>query len=80
MKSTFFKGIEEGFKGFNNIIIALINSVLLSIVYLIGVGITSIFAKITKKSFLDVKNENKDTYWQDLNLKKETIEKYYRQF
>lgn len=77
---TFFKGLIEGFKDFNSIVIMTVNFVLLSIVYIIGIGLTSIFAKIMKKNFLDIKKTNKDSYWEDLNLKKESFEKYYRQF
>ena len=80
MKSVFLKGFGEGFKEFSNLIVLAVNAVLLSIVYFIGVGLTSIFAKIVGKSFLDIKKTKKETYWEDLNLKKEPIDKYYRQF
>ncbi|MEM3373733.1 MAG: hypothetical protein QXE31_00785 [Candidatus Woesearchaeota archaeon] len=72
---------KEGFKEFGENISILVNSVLLSLVYFTGVGITSIIAKIFKKSFLDTKiNKKAKTYWHDLNLEKRPIEEYYRQF
>ena len=80
MKSAFLKGIKEGFKDFSNLIVLVVNTVLLSVVYFIGVGLTSIFAKIAKKSFLDIKKTERETYWKDLDLKDESIDKYYRQF
>lgn len=77
----FFRGFKKGVKNFGHSISIIINSVLLSLVYLIGVGITSIFAKLFGKHFLDTKiSKKKETYWSDLNLKKRPIEKYYRQF
>ena len=75
----FFKGFHEGMKSFSNNISTIINFVLLSIVYLIGVGFTSIVAKIFGKHFLDMKKK-KDSYWHDLNLRRKSIEEYYRQF
>ena len=77
----FLKGIKKGQREFGESISALINLVLLSLVYLIGVGITSIIAKISKKHFLDLKIEkSRESYWEELNLSKEGIERYYRQF
>ena len=77
----FFGGFNEGMKKFGNNISVIINSVLLSIVYLIGVGIVSIFAKLFGKHFLDTKiSENSKSYWSNLNLKKQPLENYYRQF
>ncbi len=80
IKSKLFVGFTEGFKEFGDIITNIINFFLLSIVYFIGVGFTSLFAKIFNKSFLDIKKIKKDSYWKDLNLKKKPIEDYYKQF
>jgi len=74
------KRIKHFFKRLGIITNTIINSILLTIVYLIGVGITSIIAKLFRKQFLDVKLSKKDTYWCDLNLKSKPIEEYYRQF
>ncbi len=77
----FFKGFKKGIKEFGHIINILINTILLTIVYFIGVGSSSIIGSIFRKDFLDIKKQkNADTYWSDLNLKKEKIERYYRQF
>ena len=75
----FFNGFQKGVKDFSNNISTIINSTLLLIVYLIGVGFTALFAKIFGKHFLDMKKK-KDSYWHNLNLKNKPIEKYYRQF
>jgi len=76
----FFKGFKNGTTLFGRNISILINSILLSIAYIIGIGLTAIVAKITRKSFLDIKKSNKETYWIDLNLKTKKQEEYHRQF
>ena len=81
MISKFLHGIKEGFKGFGENITIIVNSLLLSVVYFIGVGATSLFARILKKRFLDTKiSKQAKTYWQNLDLKKKKFDEYYRQF
>ena len=78
---SFFKGFNKGMKSFGYNLSTIINCVLLTIVYVFGVGATFIFSKILRKKFLDVSlSKEKETYWVDLNLCKRPIEKYYRQF
>ena len=68
-------------KNFGENIATLINFLLLSIVYIFGVGITKIFAKLLRKNFLELKlNVKNKSYWSKLDLKKKEIEDYYRQF
>lgn len=76
----FLKGFQKGMNNFGSSISIIINSALLTIVYFIGVGITSIIAKIVGKHFLDIRKIKKDTYWENLNLKNKSIEDYYKQF
>ena len=79
----FFLGFKEGMNTFGHLIGKVVNTILLSVVYLLGVGFTTLFAKITKKHFLDLKTERtekKDTHWQDLHLEKKKLDEYYRQF
>ena len=76
----FFKGVKRGMKEFGNGIAIIINSILLTIVYFIGVGVTSLIAKALGKHFLETKMSKKGSYWHDLNLKKKPVEEYYRQF
>lgn len=75
----FIHGFIAGQKSFGETIAVIINSVLLSLVYIFGVGLTSIIAKLLGKSFLDLKKE-KVSYWRELNLGKEDIKNYYKQF
>lgn len=61
----FFKGFKEGFGLFGKIISGLINAILLSIVYFIGVGVTSIICRLGGKRFLDLRlDKSKDSYWE----------------
>jgi len=76
----FARGFRKGFKDFSDLIANIVNFVLLSVVYFIGVGITSIIAKLFKKGFLNLKKENKKSYWTNNEVKKGEIEDYYRQF
>ena len=70
----------KGLKEFSENIAIIVNSVLLSVVYLIGIGLTSIFAKIFRKHFLDLKPDNCNSYWTDLNIGKKKLNECYRQF
>tara|TARA_Y100000310_G_C20492458_1_gene719921 strand:+ start:291 stop:530 length:240 start_codon:yes stop_codon:yes gene_type:complete len=79
MKS-FLKGIKEGNKYFGEVVAGIINSLLLTFVYFLGIGLTAILAKIFRKNFLELKTSNKETYWNDLNLAKKPKDHYYRQF
>jgi len=77
----FLKGFKKGMHSFGSIIAGIINAVLLLSVYMLGVGLTSLVARLLKKKFLDIRIEkDRSTYWSDLNLKKEDMENYYRQF
>jgi len=76
-----FTGFKKGMNNFNNLISTLVNSILLLIVYILGVGLTSITAKIIGKHFLQKKTSKKvKTYWSDINLNQKVKEDYYRQF
>ena len=56
-----------------------VNFVLLLPVYLLGIGLTSLIAKLFKKQFLDYKIfKKKQSYWSDVKPHKK--ESYYRQF
>lgn len=81
MVLIFLKGVTTGFKEFGEVIAWLVSFVLLSLVYFLGVGTTSLLAKIVGKHFLNTKEQkNKKTYYEELNLSKEPKDSYYRQF
>ncbi len=78
-ENLFVKGFKTGFRTFGYKVTNVINFILLSIVYFVGVGATSLAAKATKKKFLELKQEGK-TYWKERNLGKQPLENYYKQF
>lgn len=75
-----FDEFKEGIKNFGSNISTIVNTILLLLVYLMGIGITSLVAKLFKKHFLQKKNLNNKSYWTDLNLKNKQKEDYLRQF
>ena len=77
--TTFWKGLKQGMQGFGQTITMVVNSILLSIVYLVGVGITSIIAKLFRKKFLELQLKKQESYWVTIK-QKENKENYYRQF
>ena len=77
----FLRGFRAGLGEFGCNINMIVNSVLLSVVYIFGAGVTAVFARLVGKRFLDVQlSRSRESYWSDLDLKKEPIENYYRQF
>ncbi|HZX45245.1 MAG TPA: hypothetical protein VFF28_06195 [Candidatus Nanoarchaeia archaeon] len=76
---SFPKGFKKGMHSFGTNLSVIINSVLLTIVYFLGVGLTAIIAKLFGKHFMDMEKK-KESYWSDLNLGKKPIESHYRQF
>jgi|TARA_Y100000310_G_C20554072_1_gene749620 hypothetical protein len=80
MARDFLNGLKEGNRMFGEDIASVINFILLTFVYLFGVGITSMIAKLSGKNFLEIKNFNKDSYWSKLDLDKREKGEYYRQF
>ncbi len=79
--SSFFKNFKKGMHEFGENIALIVNSLLLLIVYIIGVGMTSLISRLFGKKFMDTKlSRTKKSYWTDLKLSKKPIEEYYKQF
>ncbi len=77
----FLLGMKEGFSSFGFGVTGVVNFVLLSFVYVFGVGLTSVAAKATGKRFLgEGVDSKKVSYYGKLGLKKKDVEDYYRQF
>ena len=74
---NFVKSILEPI---SKLISSIINFVLLSIVYFIGIGIVSISAKLFRKHFLELKKQNKQSNWHEHKVTKQPLENYYRTF
>ncbi len=74
-----FSEFREGFRYFGVLLSTVVSSVLLSLVYLCGVGPTWLVAKLAGKEFLETQLRSK-TYWEPLGLGEEPRDHYYRQF
>ncbi len=74
-----FERFSEFVKPFTDKVNLVVNTVLLSIVYFIGVGFTSVSAKLVGKKFLKLEKENTNSYWIDKE-QNNSKESYFRQF
>jgi len=79
-KKLFIKGLKIGLIEFGYNISRIINLIFLTIIYIFGIGLTALLAKLKKKRFLETKFTHKKTYWSKLNLKRKPLDKYTRQF
>jgi len=78
---SFFKRFKNGTHDFAMAISSIINVILLSLTYLIAVGLTSVAGKLVKKRFLNIDlSKKKKSYWSNLNLKVKKIEEYYKRY
>ncbi|MCX6709904.1 MAG: hypothetical protein NTV63_03040 [Candidatus Woesearchaeota archaeon] len=80
MAIDFFRGFIKGFKRVGENAAVFINSIILSVVYFLGIGLTAIFAKAFRKHFIKVKKPNSATYWEEREKVSGKIEDYFDQF
>ncbi|MBI4439273.1 hypothetical protein HY640_05040 [Candidatus Woesearchaeota archaeon] len=78
--NVFFRGFRAGLHDFGSCISTIVNSVLLAVAYVAGVGVTSIVAKVVGKRFLDSGFSDAPSYWVDLRIDERPDEDFYRQF
>ncbi|MAE13466.1 hypothetical protein CMO92_02790 [Candidatus Woesearchaeota archaeon] len=77
----FWKGFTSGMALFGHTISTLVNSILLTFVYVVGVGLSSLFVRISGKRLVQKRISKKaKSYWSNLSTKKRPLEEYYRQF
>ena len=76
---SFLRGFKEGFKEFGLRVNSAVTVFVMLFVYIIGIGLTSVFGKLSKKKFLDL-NPQKDSYWIIVEDSEKTIEDYRRSF
>lgn len=81
LEKSIFQKFKNGFRYFGKTIEKLVNSVLLLAVYLIGIGLTSVLAKIVGKRFLDTKiSSDRKSYWIPTEKKEKNMESLLHQF
>ena len=79
MGADFFTGARKALRKLSSSIAIIVNSILLTFAYFIGIGLASMIAKMLGKRFLGLKPSKKESYWRD--AKKSTkIKDSYRQF
>ena len=80
MITMFFKSFLSGMKMFSENIAIIVNTALLFITYVVGVGLSFLISKISNKKFLDDKVPNDaTTYWENIDIKNDE-DSYYKQF
>lgn len=71
----------SGAKEFGLALTTLINSVLLSFAYVVGIGLSVVVARMAGKRLLEIGIDKKSkTYWTDLSLETKPIHDHLRQF
>ncbi len=76
----FYLGFRKGMRMFGQDLTEPLITVLLFVVYILGVGITSLFAKARGKHFLFWRMREAVSYWEDFAPKKPSKNSHYRQF
>lgn len=78
--SGFFSGFKRFLIMISKPINATVNLILLTLVFFVGVAVTSLPAKLFRKNFLDLKLKKKGSYWIPRKKGSDSLEKYYRMF
>jgi hypothetical protein len=77
----FGSGWLAGFRKVGESVAVVVNAVLLSIAYVVGVGPIAVIGKLSRKRWLDVRFKSADeSYWEEHVLSTEAMDKYRRQF
>ncbi|HDR53391.1 MAG TPA: hypothetical protein ENN60_01805 [archaeon] len=76
---AFFRGFGQGVGQFGELLVVLFNSLLLTLIYFLGVGPTSIIMKFRGKTFLE-KKTRKASYWKTSPSVVNEEEEAYRMF
>lgn len=71
------KSIIKGFKTLANTIQTVVNFILFTSSYIVGLGLTFLIVKVFRIKLNSEPNNNSN--WQDINIKKKPIEEYMRQ-
>lgn len=78
---SFLSGLQNGVKIFGDNMNEIVVLILATMIYVFGIGITAIFAKLRGKHFLDMQIHKKQkSYWEDLQLGTKETSTYHRQF
>lgn len=77
----FLQSFKAGMLFFGERTSTLVNTLLLGIVYIVGVGPMSLLAKLSGKKFLDLTLDTaRSSYWEKTGQQPDVLNRYYRQF
>jgi hypothetical protein len=77
----FLIGMKDGSSDFGFGVSKVVNFILLSFVYVFGVGLTSLVARLKGKHFLDMEiDKGAKTYFVNETIKTKDRDEYFRQF
>ena len=76
----FLSGFHHGFGKFGRSVANAVNSVLLCIMYFLGVGSAAIITRIAGTKLLKLDAQEKKSYYTEVEIGGEPNDEYYRQF
>jgi len=74
------KAFFSGMRRFGEALGGFCSTLLLIVVYVLGIGPAALAAKLIRKKFLSLGKEDRETYWEDLHVGPRKREEYHRQF
>lgn len=80
MLGKVFGAIKKAMEAVGKMISNIVNFILLSLVYFVGIGPVAMISKLTGKHFLELKKQNRKSNWHEHKVEKEALEKYFRTF
>ncbi|MFA5484710.1 MAG: hypothetical protein WC260_00435 [Candidatus Pacearchaeota archaeon] len=77
----FRENIKKRIKKSSKLILLITNTILLTIVYFLGIGITFLIGKLTRKKLFNLDlNKDEKTYWEKIKEEKKSLEDFYNPF
>lgn len=69
--STIIEGLKEGQALFRDTVSTVINTILLTLAYFIGIPLSLLFSLLKKEQLLDLRSDvESKSFWSELNLEK----------
>jgi len=73
--------LREGAAEFGEAIGKMVSFVLLSVIYVVAVGLTSLIGKLVGKVFVEMNIvRTRTSYWEDVDISTDKYERYLRQY
>lgn len=76
----FLDGFRHGFKSFGMIVTNIVNTVLLLLIYFVGVGFAALITRITSQKLMSVEKKKTNSYYKVNKTEKQNIEDFYKQY